>query len=402
MISAPLPDNERERLRWLQDLNILDTLEEQAYEDLTLLASQICQTPIALVSLIDQDRQWFKSHRGLDVRETPRDVAFCAHAILADDVFVVEDSAKDPRFSDNPLATGGPHVKFYAGAPLLLRPNVRVGTLCVIDTQARTISSKQRQALQALARQVVQLMELRLKVKELEHLDQVKDEFVSMVSHELRTPLTSVMGSLSLLYHNKAGNLPPTARDMVGVAHRNTERLLLIVNDILDVARLEAGQLELHLEPLDVRALVDQALELNRPYCQKCNVSAVIGDVTPVPPIAGDEQRLLQVLSNLLSNAAKFTRAGDVIEVGIGRKDNMAQITVTDHGPGIPPEQQQHLFARFRQLGHAGNQKQPGTGLGLSISRQIVGLHGGTLTCESVPGTHTTFAIHLPLARPAG
>ncbi len=131
MISAPLPANEEDRLRCLDELQILDTLEEAAYDDLTFLAAQICDTPIALVSLVDRERQWFKSHYGLDAHETPRNLAFCAHAILTDQTLVIEDSLRDKRFFDNPLVTGAPEVKFYAGAPLILRTNLEFGTLLV-------------------------------------------------------------------------------------------------------------------------------------------------------------------------------------------------------------------------------------------------------------------------------
>ena len=199
MIEAAIPENEEDRLRKLYALEILDTLEEQAYDDLTKLAAEICGTPIALVSLVDSDRQWFKSHHGLDARETPREYAFCSHAILDDNIFVVEDSSKDERFVDNPLAIGEPHVKFYAGAPLIMSDNSKLGTLCVIGNEQRTITDSQKEALAALARQVVSQLELRLKVKELEILDHTKDEFISMVNHELRTPLTSIYGAVSLL-----------------------------------------------------------------------------------------------------------------------------------------------------------------------------------------------------------
>ena len=167
MISAPPTEDEDARLKALKRLDILDTLEEQAYDDLTLLAAQICGTPIALVSLIDQDRQWFKSHHGLDARETPRNVAFCAHAIHGNKLFLVEDSEKDQRFHDNPLVTGAPNVKFYAGVPLYVEGKYPVGTLCVIDDHARKLSNEQQQALEALSRQVVTQLELRLKIQKL-------------------------------------------------------------------------------------------------------------------------------------------------------------------------------------------------------------------------------------------
>lgn len=143
MIAAPIPEVESQRLAVLHELSILDTLEEEAYDDLTMLAAQICQTPIALVTLIDSDRQWFKSRRGFAPRETPRDIAFCSHAILDNKPFIVNDSAQDIRFRDNPLATDPPHIRFYAGAPLIFEPGIHLGTLCVIDSKARELSAEQ-------------------------------------------------------------------------------------------------------------------------------------------------------------------------------------------------------------------------------------------------------------------
>jgi serine phosphatase RsbU (regulator of sigma subunit)/anti-anti-sigma regulatory factor len=169
MRSAPLPDNERERLDTLNGYRIMDTLPEQAYDDITFIAAQICNTPIALVSLVDDGRQWFKSRHGLDAAETPRSLAFCAYAILEpSSLFIVEDATKDERFDDNPLVTGEPHVRFYAGAPLVARDGIALGTLCVIDHQPRTMTDAQKQALQALSRQVVAQLELRKSIHKLE------------------------------------------------------------------------------------------------------------------------------------------------------------------------------------------------------------------------------------------
>ncbi len=399
MIRPSIPDNEAERQRALDELQILDTLEEEAYDDLTYLAARICDTPIALVSLIDRDRQWFKSHHGLDVRETPRELAFCAHAILKDEPLIVEDSLEDARFHDNPLVTGAPHVKFYAGAPLILRDNIRVGTLCVIDDHARPLDASQRKSLEAIARQVVTQLELRLQLQALTRLDRIKDEFVSMVNHELRTPLTSINGALSLLHNQVTGKLPQEAAQLVNVAYRNGERLLTIVNDILDVSKLEAGKMEMQTSPIELVPFLQKAIELNRGYCETCGSQLELraAEAGDLPWVTGDEHRLLQVMDNLISNAAKFTHAGDTIEVSYRREDGHIRIAVTDHGPGIPHDLQKELFTKFKQFSAASNAKAPGTGLGLNISKLIVEQQGGRIGCESVPGEHTTFHFSLPL-----
>lgn len=398
MIPAPLPENEIERLKLLKELSILDTLEEQAFDDLTHIAAEICGTPIALVSLIDHDRQWFKSHHGLDAHETPRDFAFCAHAILDDSLFVIEDAFKDERFHDNPLTTGAPHVRFYAGAPLIMAGGLNLGTLCVIDSHPHELSSTQAVSLTALARQVTRLLDLRLKVKELQRLDYAKNEFIAMVNHELRTPLTSIQGALGLL-NSRAEFLGDEEQELTHIAYRNSARLLSIVNDILDVAKLEAGKLEIQRQPMDIRKLLANAVELNQSYFEQCQCHPVLDlpDDEVQVMVSGDEQRLMQVMYNLISNAAKFSKQGGEVRISLSVTNSMAAVSVTDHGEGIPLESQNDLFTKFKQLSTDGSKRHPGTGLGLTICKHILEMHNAAIAFESTPNELTVFSFELPL-----
>jgi GAF domain-containing protein len=158
---APVPDNEAARLTALREYHILDSGAEQSYDDLTAVAAYVCDAPIAMISLVDESRQWFKSRVGLNQRETPRDVAFCAHAILQSEPLIVRDALKDARFADSALVTRSPHIRFYAGFPLASPDGFALGTLCAIDRKPRQLTPRQRTAMQSLARQVMALLELR-------------------------------------------------------------------------------------------------------------------------------------------------------------------------------------------------------------------------------------------------
>jgi two-component system NtrC family sensor kinase len=166
-MKAPLPKNEAKRLKVLWQYDVLDTVPEEVFDDLTDLAAHICEAPIALISLVDENRQWFKSRVGLTTKETTRDVSFCAHAILQSGLFLIPDATKDPRFKDNPIVTGPPRIRFYAGVPLKSPDGFALGTLCVLDKQPKRLRAEQKRALLVLARHVETQLELRRHAKEL-------------------------------------------------------------------------------------------------------------------------------------------------------------------------------------------------------------------------------------------
>ena len=392
VIAPPLPVNEAGRLAALDSYGILDTAPEQAYDDFTQLAASICGVPIALISLIDKDRQWFKSKIGLEPPETPREQAFCAHAIVDNQLLVVPDASHDRRFEDNPLVTGVPNIRFYAGAPLVTASGHGLGTLCVIDRIPRELTGEQLAALQALSRRLMAQLELRRALVLLTEAERAKKVFVANVSHELRTPLTSIRGALALVLDGETG--VDDSRELLSAAHRSANRLLALVNDLLDLERVGSGERTINKRACDLAAAMERAAETVRPIAADAGVAITLtpGEVQ----LHADPDRLTQVVVNLLANAVRFSPRGGTVTVGVARAAGRVRVTIDDQGPGVPEAFREAIFQPFKQVEGSAAHKKGGTGLGLAISQAIVAEHGGTLQVGDAPGGGARFSFDLP------
>ena len=647
MKSPDMPENEFRRQAALCDLCILDTPPEARFDRLTRIAKKHFKVSIALISLIDNQRQWFKSRQGLQATETPREISFCGHAILSDDVFYIANALNDPRFADNPLVTGPPNIRFYAGAPLHAPNGERIGTLCIIDDRPHDLSADELSVLRDLAdsveselaqsrlldagdelarfknvldstldmifmfdaetlqfvylnkgavesmgysqeellrlhpydikplidkpdfikvispllegkqdalnfetlhqhkdgtdfpveiflqlvreddnsgrfiaivrdvsarthaentlrdsesriraivdtvvdgiitinahgivqtlnpaaehmfgyatdevvgRNVKMLMPepysrehdgyldhylntgdaqvigigrevegrrkdgstfpMDLAVSQMEmhgevmftgivrditerkRVDKLKSQFVSTVSHELRTPLTSISGALGLVLGGAVGEIPNEAKSMLQMASRNSERLTLLINDILDLEKIESGSMSFDLRSVDLVSVVGQALDANQGYADKHGVKLKFSrkqDTSVTTAMVwADSHRLLQVLANLLSNAIKFSPRQSSVEVFVAAHENRFRVSIQDHGPGIPQAFHSRIFQRFSQADSSDTREKGGTGLGLSISKAIIEQHDGIIGFESDEGQGCVFYFDLP------
>ena len=233
-------------------------------------------------------------------------------------------------------------------------------------------------------------------ITERKQMEKMKNEFISTVSHELRTPLTSIRGSLGLVMAETMGKLPGPVKGMLTITANNTERLLLLINDILDIQKIESGMMAFRFHSLELKPFLEQAIQINQSYADQYGVGFILKSDQENIRVYGDEDRLMQVMSNLMSNAAKFSPKGDTIELNIARHDGAIRISVSDHGPGIPEDFRDKLFEKFTQYDSTDTRQKGGTGLGLNITRLIVEKHGGLIDFVSQPQVGTTFFIELP------
>jgi PAS domain S-box-containing protein len=561
MVTDPAKMDEARRLEALRRYAVLDTEPEADFDDLVRLATQICDVPMALISLVDECRQWFKAAVGITIPETPREISFCTHALQQRALLIVPDTMQDKRFRHSPLVTGDLGIRFYAGAPLVNADGAVLGTLCVMDRVPRTLTAAQEETLRVLARQVMAQFELRHRENEqrravaalalsekafsdmmiesmpgvlyfyddqgrflrwnrtfekvtgytgeeiarmhprdffapenrpaleeriaevfvqgeswleapfvakdgrstpyyitgrrvefrgqtclvgvgiditqrkeaeralrelnetlerkvaertaelqaalvhAESADRLKSAFLATMSHELRTPMNSIIGFTSTVLQGFAGPVNDEQKKQLGMVRASGRHLLELINDVLDLSKIEAGQFQVRAEPFDLRAALERTAATVQPLAEKKNLAVRVRIAPGIGEMASDQRRAGQIVLNLLNNAIKFTERGHVsLEAELVpdfRGKPAVRLVVGDTGIGIKPEDLPTLFQPFRQVDTSLARMHEGTGLGLAICRRLATLLGGEISVASEWQRGSEFTAILPLQMPA-
>jgi signal transduction histidine kinase len=398
MIAAKETVNELERLKALEGYAILDTLSEVDYDNLTALAAQICNTKISLISLIDEKRQWFKSKHGLAVSETPREYAFCAHAInQPKEIFIVEDARKDYRFHDNPLVIGDPNIVFYAGVPLENEEGYALGTLCVLDDKPNELKQEQLDALKVLSNHTLTLLELRKTKKELEQslikLEEKNaklESFAMIAAHDIKSPIRNITSLANILLEDHSPNLDKAGVTLIESIKTASIKLNGLVDALLQYAKSD-------------KSIADKPSAIHvRDFCEELKAMLVgyenlnLDFVIQAELIHTNLTALTQILLNLISNAVKYNFKPTVeIKVNISLQADEIFISVKDNGEGIAFEFQERIFDMFKILTNKDRFGKKGNGIGLATVKEKVELLGGKIWLESTPKIGTTFYFTL-------
>lgn len=430
--SYPVAVDEAERITKLKKYQVLNDNDEPAFKRLIDLAKLFFDMPIVAITFMDEETQYLKSAHGLgDVCRTTREVAICNYTVLSNDVFVVADLSKDSRFSQNPLVTESPYLRFYAGAPIIIHEgnkSFRLGSLCVMDMKPKyDFDEQQAKILAQFAMMAADALQLQDKQRDAKLANEMKSDFLANMSHEIRTPMNGIIGMVEMLGETKLSREQQEYIDSIKVSN---DHLMAIINGILDLSKVESGKMTIDFIPVNLSALCNEVVSL---FTAKARQRGLILDYhyteSLSPYIQGDPVRLKQIIANLVNNAIKFTREGGRVSIdvkhvpnchcediderrtknGQAAADNTIDsntvyyedmtlcIEVTDSGVGIKPESLEAIFEAYDQADKFTHRLYGGTGLGLSVCKSLVDLMGGYINVDSQVGVGTTFRVLLPL-----
>jgi signal transduction histidine kinase len=393
-----VPQVEKERLDALREYGIREMEAGLEFEELALLASEICQTPMALIALIDEEREWFKAGINLPADGISRKMAFCSHNIKhRSDPLIIPDLRKDKRFAAHPFVTGDPHLVFYAGVSLTNPDGYVLGALCVVDRAPKKLSDSQIRSLQILSRQIVQLLELhkanirlqKLK-EELEARNEELRQFAYVVSHDIKSPLSSIVLSSEMLRENFGEFINEENDQLLNVLNRATFKIRNLVDSILSYYRAEIAISE-GAEYFQLKPFLVSIVEM-----LKGRETADIIFPEKNPRLYINKTALEQVLVNLLQNAINFNdKKEPQVFIRFSEDESKYYFSVSDNGNGIAEKDQEKIFDLFTTPGVKDRFGAQGAGIGLSTVKKLVEKMSGKVEVKSVPGQGSEFLFEI-------
>lgn len=401
---APHLHQEKARLESLKSYDLMDTDQDHEYDELTELAAEICETPIALITLIDEKRQWFKSKYGTAVCETDRDIAFCAHTIQQqNDIMIVPDARQDVRFYNNPMVVGTNGVIFYAGVPLINAQGYALGSICVLAHEEKELSALQIKTLKVLAKQVVTRMELCRKLQEVQSSKQALSEsytfiekFAERAAHDIKNPLSNIILTAQALKSMLSKLGDERSMRLIDITLAAGKSLTGYINELLRYSK-SPSLLQVQHEEFELLHVLKKALSLID-VPDKCTVHLPVNPVH----IYASRIALEQIFLNLLSNAVRYNDKSDpVIRILFRADDHYYHFDVKDNGKGISSADQLKIF----EHGFVSNQQdcynKKGSGIGMNIVKSLVDKLNGSILISSEVGVGTTFHVSVPRQMPA-
>lgn len=397
-----------DRLAALEATGLMDSVTSERYDRLTRLASSLLQAPVSLVSLVDGHRQFFKSSIGLPEpwateRETPLSHSFCQYVVTSGQPLRIDNAPEHPLVKDN-LAIPDLGVVAYLGVPIVAESGQNLGSFCVVDVVPRKWTEKEEEVLSNLVEFLQAEISLKMALANAENLaeraqtaSRAKSDFLTRMSHELRTPLNSVIGFANVMLGNKDGNLREKEINYLGRIQKSGVHLLGLINDLLDLAKIESGKMQINVESTPLQGLIEDTVAQFEIQAEMKGVKLECEfPGGKLREIAADRGKLHQVLMNLVGNALKFTDRG-VVKVQVVADESGAPqtISVSDSGIGIAVDRADAVFNPFEQADGNISKTFGGTGLGLPISRSLCELMGFRLELVSVEGSGSTFTILL-------